>query len=352
MRILHVSDCFPPRLGGIETQVAHLIEQQKNRGHEIQVLTLTPGPQVTAVRRLQPHIEKIALIRFGCTADVEKMYDEFQPELIHAHVGSGAWLGWAAVKFAQRKKIPLVLSVHSIWGSVARFFYTGRLRRSTRTQIIPVSRQAQLSIGNPDDSKVIANGLEMNNHLDHIPKRPELTFITASRLVPRKRLIELIEIFANLQSKFPASRVHLRIAGDGPMMSKLVKKIQKSNLTNVHLLGRLTRHDLHNEYAQSHAYIQLSKLEAFGLAAAEAQVHKLGVIGLKASGISDFVQHQVDGYLGQDDKDIETFLETVIAEPEILTGFSNNVEVQKKPYQWNSVLEAYESVYQQCVGEV
>ncbi|MFZ9308803.1 MAG: glycosyltransferase family 4 protein [Candidatus Nanopelagicales bacterium] len=352
MRILHVTDCFPPRLGGIETQVETLIQQQMNRGHEIQVLTLTSGFEMPGVKRLSAHIERGALIRFGSRRGVKNAVLEFAPDLIHAHVGSGAWLGWAAVNVAQRENIPVVLTVHSIWGGLARLLYQNRLTKNTHLQVVAVSRQALRSLRLHESAHIIANGLDIDYPMAQIPKRKEITFITASRLVQRKRLLKLVEIFARIQSKYPSANIHLKIAGEGPMRSRIERKIQKRGVTNVELLGRLSRTDLHKEYAQSHAYIQLSKLEAFGLAAAEAQVHQLGVIGLKESGIADFVEHQIDGFLGSGDDEIEQFLEKVIHDPAILFNFSNNVDMRNKPYRWDLVLERYEDLYKQCVGEV
>lgn len=352
MRILHVTDCFPPRLGGIETQVETLIQQQKNRGYEVHVLTLTSGAEMPGVRRLRAHIEKTALIRLGSTRDVEKAFKEFKPDLIHAHVGSGAWLGWAGVKFALQKKLPLVLTVHSIWGRFARLIYGHRLTRNSRLEVVSVSQQAHRSVGLGNNAHIIANGLEIEAQVVQVPKEKGLTFITASRLVRRKRLLELVNIFARLQSKFPNAGIRLKIAGDGPMRSTIMRRIRKNHVTNVELLGRLTRSDLHKEYTKSDAYIQLSKLEAFGLAAAEAQVHQLGVIGLRQSGIADFVEHEFDGFLGSGDSEIEQFLESVIQEPEILINFSNNVDVQKKPYRWDLVLDGYENLYKRCIGDM
>ena len=47
MRILHVTDHYPPVLGGIETHVATLAARQAARGDEVIVLTSTP-PRPTA----------------------------------------------------------------------------------------------------------------------------------------------------------------------------------------------------------------------------------------------------------------------------------------------------------------
>ena len=41
MRIVHVTDCYLPRLGGIETQVADLVRHQIAAGHDVHVVTRT-----------------------------------------------------------------------------------------------------------------------------------------------------------------------------------------------------------------------------------------------------------------------------------------------------------------------
>ncbi|MGZ4651088.1 MAG: glycosyltransferase, partial [Kineosporiaceae bacterium] len=42
MRVAHVSDCYLPRLGGIETQVHGLARRQRDAGFDVEVITATP----------------------------------------------------------------------------------------------------------------------------------------------------------------------------------------------------------------------------------------------------------------------------------------------------------------------
>ena len=43
MRIVHVTDAFQPQLGGIEVHVSDLATRQAAAGHEVHVVTTTPG---------------------------------------------------------------------------------------------------------------------------------------------------------------------------------------------------------------------------------------------------------------------------------------------------------------------
>ena len=56
MRIVHVTDCYLPRMGGIETQVADLVRHQSAAGHDVHVVTSTtedadPNAQVHRDRK-------------------------------------------------------------------------------------------------------------------------------------------------------------------------------------------------------------------------------------------------------------------------------------------------------------
>ena len=50
MRIVHISDCFEPRVGGIETQVGDLAAHQVADGHEVHVLTATAAESGQSAR--------------------------------------------------------------------------------------------------------------------------------------------------------------------------------------------------------------------------------------------------------------------------------------------------------------
>jgi hypothetical protein len=43
VRVLHVSDFFPPVRGGLETHVDDLAAELADRGHDVHVATLTRG---------------------------------------------------------------------------------------------------------------------------------------------------------------------------------------------------------------------------------------------------------------------------------------------------------------------
>ena len=71
MRIAHVSDCYLPRVGGIERQIHDLAVRQQQRGHEVQIVTSVAGASPAAADAMTVHRPRLkvggdpATIRYG-----------------------------------------------------------------------------------------------------------------------------------------------------------------------------------------------------------------------------------------------------------------------------------------------
>ena len=114
VRILHVSDHYPPVVGGIEAHVAGLARRQAHAGDSVTVLTSTPrtaegdtcadtGP--VAVLRVRSLLE-------GLRIDVEDF------DLVHAHVSVVAPFTAPLVGVFARRGVPTVVTVHSLWSGM------------------------------------------------------------------------------------------------------------------------------------------------------------------------------------------------------------------------------------------
>ena len=64
MRIVHVSDCYAPRTGGIESQVRDLARAQVAAGHEVVIEAQRAGRTITerTLETLSPR-ERASLLR-------------------------------------------------------------------------------------------------------------------------------------------------------------------------------------------------------------------------------------------------------------------------------------------------
>jgi glycosyltransferase involved in cell wall biosynthesis len=124
--------------------------------------------------------------------------------------------------------------------------------------------------------------------------------LSVGRLVARKGADRLIEAMPQVVRACPD--VHLLIAGDGPMRSKLEGLIQSLNLQrSVTLLGAVSDRDLDDLYALAEVFALPNRempdgdTEGFGLVFLEANACGKPVIAGMAGGAPDAVTDQING---------------------------------------------------------
>jgi glycosyltransferase involved in cell wall biosynthesis len=97
------------------------------------------------------------------------------------------------------------------------------------------------------------------------------------RLVKRKGIYDLIEIWKLVTLRYPKSK--LAIVGDGPEYKNLSVKLKESNLKeNIQLMGFVSEHEKYLTMKKSKVFIFPSYEEGWGIAVAEAIACGLDVV--------------------------------------------------------------------------
>ncbi|MBO9722885.1 MAG: glycosyltransferase [Novosphingobium sp.] len=104
-------------------------------------------------------------------------------------------------------------------------------------------------------------------------------FVTASRLVPYKRVEMIVEAFNRRPD------LHLRVIGDGPD----VKKVRQIAGPNIEILGHIPFEQLIAEFQTARAFV-FAALEDFGIVPVEAQACGTPVICLGKGGTAETVR--------------------------------------------------------------
>ncbi|MCS6892521.1 MAG: glycosyltransferase [Rhodovarius sp.] len=113
-------------------------------------------------------------------------------------------------------------------------------------------------------------------------------FLTASRLVPYKRVELIAEAFAGLP------HLRLLIVGDGPQMARVAAAA--AGAPNITLLGRVAQPDLVRLMQRARAFVYAAE-EDFGIVMAEAQAAGTPVIAYARGGAADIVRDGETGIL-------------------------------------------------------
>lgn len=119
--------------------------------------------------------------------------------------------------------------------------------------------------------------------------------ISVGRLSKEKNQSLLISAFAQVLKKAPNSRLY--IYGDGELRSSLNDQIVSLNISDSVFLMPSTR-DIVSIFKGAYLFCLPSIYEGFGLAAAEAILFQIPVIGFDdCLGLTDFVKHDINGLL-------------------------------------------------------
>lgn len=143
---------------------------------------------------------------------------------------------------------------------------------------------------------------------DHSIANSSTILLSVSRINSEKGYAAMLDIFAELISR--NNDVHWVIVGEGKYRIELEKAIFDKNLhKNVTLIGAVTRDKLPYFYSGADVFWLLSQAESFGLVYVEAQLCGCPAIGPDIMGVSEAIGNGVSGYLIKDRKDCLEWIE-------------------------------------------
>lgn len=340
MRIVHVTDCYLPRTGGIETQVRSLALAQRDRGHDVRVVTASPGHD--GVRSGPDLVDGIPVERIAMSLPgelpihprtrslVAQSLRGRGADVVHVHAGVISPFAWGAVRAAHGLGVPTVVTVHSVWGPLARPAFRGSdaLVRWTGWGVVltAVSEAAAQPIRSalPRATRVgvLPNGIEPGDWRDTRPRVARdagmLRVVSVLRLAPRKRAGALLRAISRAAVLLQTDvSVTATIIGDGPERQRAQRLAERLGVAT-DFTGRLTREAIKDRFRESDIFVQASVRESFGVAALEARTFGLPVIARLQTGTGDFVDSGVNGILAADDRGIADAIVRLGRDPRVL----------------------------------
>ena len=378
MLIVHISDCYLPRLGGIEMQVKHLATRQVESGHEVHVITATPGHD--GVRSGIEVLDGVIVHRVAArlpmelpvhprtghhvTSIVTTLRDENadRPMVAHVHAGVVSPFAWSGMRATASLGVPTLVTVHSIWGPLAQpgFRAVDVLAHWSRgaVQLAAVSDVAadriRAVVGPSTSVLVTPNGVDADQwRVTPVPHAAsDVHAVAVMRLAPRKRALPLLGILRSASEAVPAGiRLHATVVGDGPERGRVEKYIREHSL-DVELPGRLTHDQIRDLYASADMFVQPSVKESFGLAALEARTAGLPIVARSETGITEFVSEGVEGLLVGSDEEMAGAIARLAADPALRYRIAEHNRTIGPTQTWPGVLQAVDEAYARAAERV
>lgn len=299
MRILVITQNYPPDLGAGSFRMKALVDILISRDHEVFVIAGTPNRYDSIAKdsssdhssceriiRIPVPQQKQDLLQRGlsyfgfftkATKEAKRLakYSDVivatSPQLLVAYSGA---------KAAKKQNKPFVLDIRDLWPDVMidlniatkRSFVYKTLRRVERkcyeqaTRIIVnspafeehierISNKAPVLITNGIDDELFA---ELQGTNRKAPEEP-FTITYAGNLGIAQDLEVLLKAAEKCNGSF-----RFRLIGDGSEKSKILSMIRESNIQNFELIDPVRREELAKYYAQSDAFfVHLKNIEMF-----------------------------------------------------------------------------------------
>lgn len=314
MRILHVTDCYLPRLGGIETHVADLVAQQRAEGHDARVLTATPAGAGPADPGWVTRVGTPRVAVTGAPGAARQVLDQLgAADVVHAHVSVVSPFGFGVARRAALRGVPTLVTVHSLWSHLGVLPTLGgavsgladwpvQWSAVSEAAAAPVRR----ALGAGPDVLVLPNAVDPARwQVDRRPPGPGTvpTIFSVMRFARTKRPLALARMLREVRDRLPdEAPLRAVLIGDGPQRPPVERYLDRHGLSAwVELPGRLSRTAIREAYADPGLYVAPAPRESFGIAALEARCAGLPVVASSHGGVGSFVTPGVHGWLADDD---------------------------------------------------
>ncbi|WP_404403476.1 N-acetyl-alpha-D-glucosaminyl L-malate synthase BshA [Jeotgalibacillus malaysiensis] len=177
----------------------------------------------------------------------------------------------------------------------------------------------------------------------------EKIIIHVSNFRKVKRVLDVVTVFAHIHKELPSKLI---LAGDGPEMSAVLKKVDELGIKE-HVLFLGKQDNLEELYSISDLMLLLSEKESFGLVALEAMACGVPCIGTDAGGIPEVIMDQKNGYIFPvgDTDSMGKAAVNLLQNEELHSSFSRQAVVTvQNDFHSSKIIRQYEAMYDELLN--
>ena len=381
MKIVLLSDWFLPRLGGVELQLRDLAGELAARGHQVDVVTTTPAdpgaqgalqtgavalPEGVGVHRVEVPLVPGLHVTLSLAAGpaMRACLRALAPDVVHVHVSIASTGALAGAWAAHALGVPGLVTFHSVLGPYRHLLRAfdlgfGWTRWPRVFSAVSAALAREISWLAPGRAvEVLPNGLDPAEWLtEPVPGRAdELRQVSVLRLQPRKRGLALLDVVAEASTRLRGScRVMLTVIGDGPQRRRMEARARRLGIADaVEFVGYLPRSEIRERFARSDAFVLVSVLESFGIAALEARAAGLPVVARGDTGMAELLEQGRERLLAASDAGVVEQLVRLGTDTRLRSRIARHNRKVPPGVSWDGTvarhLELYEVARRWCSG--
>lgn len=326
LRIAIFSDSFFPITNGVSQSISLLVEELRSRGHSVSIFSARyPGHKDS-----DPNVIRFLSVVTPVARDYPLSVPPYFPyyryfrlgnfDIVHTHTPFLA--GNIGMRWARRKRIPLVSTYHTLYEKYAHYvpFIPHKITKRCIAmythwyynhceEIITPSRSALRFLKHHHIQKpitVIPTGIPTPPILSKAEARAQLgvkpeerMLLYVGRIAREKNIHFLFEALIHLIRK---EQVRLWLVGDGPAWQECADKVRELGIgDHVVFVGAVPRKTVDVYYASADVFTFASVTETQGLVLGEAMSFGLPVVVVQGGAASHAVQDGVTGLISSPD---------------------------------------------------
>ena len=367
MRIGLMTDTFLPVVDGVGRVVVAYANTLSNLGHEV---TVSAPLYDTGYRGGYPFelvdykgfkVPTSPQYKTGIAvldSHYKKRMDMVRLDLVHSHSPFAS--GREALRLARQRCIPLVSTFHSkYYDDFLKATHSKTIAKAMLSSIVnyydkcdevwavsKLSAEVLKEYGYKGESHVMTNGTQQRQTTPEVIEEaveryglgdlPVLLFV--GQINWKKNILRILEAAALLQQTNPNFK--LVLAGQGPDSEAIVKKADSLGLTRqLVMTGMISETRMLDAlYARANLFVIPSLYDTFSLVIREAAAMKTPSVAIRGSCAAECIEHGVNGFLCQDNKEslYAVILETL--EDPARTRAIGEQAYKTIPVPWEDVL--------------
>ncbi len=378
MNIAIFTNNYIPNLYGVTQSIETFRREFEKRGHSVFIFApyfrdyQDKNPYVFRYPSLDIKIKFRFPLPLPYSSRMDKIIENLNLDIIH--VQHPNLLGTTGKKWAQRKKIPLIFTWHTLYDQYtnfipflpaktsANFMVKGAVQMANQSDVVVIPTDSIRAIlkkwGVQRKMISVATGVEEEDfskadkniiRKKYSLSRDEIVLLIVSRLTAEKNVEFVFRSVENILKKQP---VRLLIVGNGYLKSKLEKFSQRTGIKKkVIFCGEIKREKIKHYYAGADIFIYGSQSETQGMVITEAMYMGLPIVAVRATGINSLVVDNKNGFLvSESEKEFEKAVKKLVMSSDLRQrlGFVSQ-EIAKNKFTATVGAEKMLQVYQNAI---
>lgn len=377
MRIGFFTDGFLPQPNGVAISVFESAKELERRGHEVFII----APKYPGYIDREANVIRLASVKIYKQPETRvalNLPDKYLRrvlsidfDIIHGHSGGPVtFLGW---EVSRTKKIPFVLTYHTLWNRYTHYFFKGKIVKPRLMEkatkifgnrvdylIAPTSRVEQelRSYGVKKPIAVIPSGIDIDRFQEKgkgllrkklgLKDKPILLFV--GRLGREKSIDFIIKSFNEVCKK--ESRAHLVILGEGPERKRLESLGKRLGIAkNIHFISHISNEEIHRAYQDATVFVFSSTTETQGLVVLEALSSGVPVVAIDDPAY-ECIESGKNGFLVKKDKnEFALKILSIIENKDLRAELSKNALETAQRFSVKSMVDSLERVYSELLDK-